>query len=182
MRPLHNVLHATIVLSLIGLITGCANVQAPLPPSLELPKPPNDLRAVRKGNRVFLYWSVPAQTLDRQRIRHPGPTRICRSLDLPMKTCGTPVGNLATIPSNPTGSQAATPFSDALPPEFEQQNLARLASYAVEAMNPHARSAGLSNEVQVPLVPTLPPPANFHAELSSKGIALTWDCETLPPE
>src|SRR6476660_10107733 len=97
MRPRHNFL-AAVALSFICLLTGCASMQAPLPPSLELPKPPNDLRAVRKGDRVYLYWSVPVQTVDRQNVRKPGPTRICRSLESPMKSCGSPVGNVAAPP------------------------------------------------------------------------------------
>jgi hypothetical protein len=182
MRPLPNPLRAIAAFTLLCLLTGCASVQAPLPPSLELPKPANDLRAVRKGDRVYLYWSVPTQTMDRQRLRRPGPTRICRSLDLPMKSCGTPVGKVASSLKSVTETQAEATFTDTLPPELEQQNPTRLARYAIEAMNLHARSAGLSNQVQVPLVPTSPPPANFRAELSSKGAILTWDCGTPPAE
>lgn len=155
-------------------------MQAPLPPSLELPKPPNDLRAVRKGDRVYLYWSVPVQTVDRQNVRKPGPTRICRSLEAPMKECGVPVGNVAALPKATSASDQEATFVDTLPRELEEQNPTRLASYAVDAMNLHARSAGLSNQVQVALVPTLPPPANFRAEVTAKGVVLTWDCETPP--
>jgi len=34
------------------LFTACATMGPPQPPSLELAKPPTDLRAVRKGDRV----------------------------------------------------------------------------------------------------------------------------------
>lgn len=179
MRPLPNLLRAMVAFALLSLLTGCASIQSPLPPSLELPKPPNDLRAVRKGNRVYLYWSVPTQTMDRQRVRHPGPTRICRSLDSPMKTCGTAVGNLVGLPVT-SASKPEASFVDTLPSDLQQQNPALLANYAVEAMNLHARSAGLSNQVQAPLVPTLPPPSNFRVEVASKGVLLTWDCEAVP--
>src|SRR4030088_441429 len=66
---------------LLAFLTGCASVGPPLPPSLELPKPPNDLGAQRKGDRVLLTWTVPSVTTDRQRVRRPGPTWICRGLD-----------------------------------------------------------------------------------------------------
>jgi len=118
--------------------------------------------------------------MDRQRVRHPGPTRVCRSLDVPMKVCGTPVGNLTALSVNTFAPKPQANFVDTLPTDLGQQNPTRLASYAVEAMNLHARSAGLSNQVLVPLVPTLSPPANFRAELSSKGVSLSWDCETPP--
>jgi hypothetical protein len=170
----------SIALALAALLAGCASMQAPLPPSLELPKPPNDLRAVRKGDYVYLSWSVPVQTVDRQNVRKPGPTRICRSLESPMKSCGAPVGNVGALPKAALASNQEATFVDIMPLDLEQQNPTRLASYAVEAMNLHARSAGLSNQVQVPLVPTLPPPANFRAEVTAKGVVLSWDC-TAPP-
>jgi fibronectin type 3 domain-containing protein len=182
MRPLPNPLRAILPFALLWMLAGCASIQSPLPPSLELPKPPTDLRAVRKGHRVYLYWTVPGQTMDRQRVRHPGPTRICRNIESPMKACGNPVGNLAAVALNPSGPKPEASFVDTLPAELEQQNPTRLVTYAVEAMNLHARSAGLSNQVQVPLVSTLPPPANFRAEIASKGVVLTWDCEIPPAE
>ena len=36
------------------MLTACATIGPPQPPSLELPKPPADLRATRKGDRVLL--------------------------------------------------------------------------------------------------------------------------------
>ncbi len=38
------------------------------------------------------------------------------------------------------------------------------------------RSAGLSNQVRVPLAPTLPPPDDFRVEVTPEGIVLTWSC------
>lgn len=180
MKSARHLSDACAVFLLAGLLAGCASVQAPLPPSLELPKPPSDLRAVRKGDRVYLFWSVSMQTMDRKSVRHPGPTRVCRSLEALMSTCGTPIGyiNFAANPtplkSSPTNPQAA--FVDSLSPDLQQQNPTRMVTYAVEALNLHARSAGLSNQVRVPLAPTLPPPANFRAEVTSDGVVLTWDC------
>jgi hypothetical protein len=168
------------MLALVGLLGGCANIQAPLPPGLELPRPPNDLRAVRKGDRVYLFWSVPTQTIDHQSVRRPGPTRVCRSLATPMDSCGTPVGNLVPVASSEgqkPGVNAARPeatFVDTLPRELEEQNPDRMVTYAVEALNREARSAGLSNRVQVALAPTLPPPANFSAEVTGTGVLLRW--------
>ena len=74
------------------MVTACATIGPPQPPSLELPKPPKDLRATRKGDRVILTWTVPNVTTDRKTIRNPGPTRICRGLDPKLTQCGVPVG------------------------------------------------------------------------------------------
>jgi hypothetical protein len=170
---------ACAIFLLAVLLAGCASVQAPLPPALELPKPPTDLRAVRKGDRVYLFWSAPPQTMDRQNVRHQGPTRICRSLEVLMSACGMPVGNVTAAASPETSATHSTPqanFVDTLPPELLQQDPTRMVTYAVEALNLHARSAGLSNQVPVPLAPTLPPPANFRTTVTADGVVLTWEC------
>ena len=52
-------------------------------------------------------------------------------------------------------------------------------TYAVEVTNDRGRSAGLSNRVQVPAAPTLPPPAGFAAQVTADGILLSWT--PLPP-
>jgi hypothetical protein len=122
--------------------------------------------------------------MDRQSVRHLGPARICRSLEAPMKECGTPVGNAAPSPkeARPAAVKAEARFTDTLPRELQQQNPTRLATYTVEVLNLHARSAGLSNQVQVALAPTLPPPPNFRAEVTARGVVLTWDCQPAPAE
>ena len=179
MKSAHHLPGTAAVFLLAGLLGGCASIQAPLPPSLELPKPPTDLRAIRKGDRVYLFWTVPAQTVDRQNVRRPGPTRICRSLEMLMSSCGAPVGNVEPDTSvgepKPVARSQAN-FVDTLPPELQQQNPTRLVTYAVEALNLHARSAALSNQVHVALAPTLPPPASFRADVTADGVALTWEC------
>ena len=175
-------LPSLLITSATLLLAGCASVQAPLPPSLELPKPPNDLRSVRKGNRVYLFWSVPTQTIDRETVRQQGPTRICRSLEPLMSTCGTPVGNVphaspAELKKGAAGNlypQAS--FVDVLPSDLQQKNANRMITYGVEALNGNARSAGLSNQVHVLLAPTLPPPANFHAAVTADGVEVSWEC------
>jgi hypothetical protein len=59
---------STVKLLALGaplMFAACATIGPPQPPSLELPKPPSDLRAVRKGDRVILTWSAPSVTTDR---------------------------------------------------------------------------------------------------------------------
>src|SRR5437660_2862874 len=95
-------LRGLLVMSLIWA-TGCASIGPPLPPSLELPHPPSDLRAARKADRVTLTWTVPARTTDRQSVRYLGRTRICRSVDTALKQCEPSVGEAAS--ANPTSTR-----------------------------------------------------------------------------
>jgi len=162
------------------LLSSCAQTGPPLPPSLELPRPPSDLRAIRKGNSVTLTWSEPTLTTDRQAVRYLGPTMICRTLEAEMPTCGNPAV-IVPPPSQQTGPQKSQPkpptpqrYTDALPPNAETGNPGAEFTYAIEVLNRNARGAGLSNRVHVPAIETLPAPDDPAAALTPDGVVLTW--------
>lgn len=170
------------------LLVGCAQTGPPLPPSLELPKPPSDLRASRKGNHVTLTWSEPTLTTDRKSVRYIGPTLICRTLDSEITTCGNPV---ATLPAPPAAALQPPPkksaaqkansphpplqtYVDTLPATLLREDASAEVTYAVEVVNRNARGGGLSNRVHVPAVVTLPPPDDLTAQLTGDGVVLNW--------
>jgi len=164
----------------LGMV-GCAAIGPPRPPSLELPKPPSDLRAARKGDKVVLTWSVPALTTDHQAARNLGPTRICRGSEMVLKECGTPVGEAAPPPKPVSGNKTSKQkisgsYSDTLPDALltAADGSGNSATYAVETLNAKGRGAGLSNQVHVALVRTLPPPPDFHSQLTGQGVVLSW--------
>ncbi len=158
------------------LLAGCAQTGPPLPPSLELPKPPTDLRASRKGNRVTLNWSEPALTTDRRSVRYLGPTLVCRGLEPEIAKCENFAAMLPPPSAAPQKSPRPTPqsYTDTLPSDMLQDNLTAEVTYAVEVLNRNARGAGLSNRVRVPAVLTLPAPGDLAAELTGDGVVLTW--------
>ena len=168
-------------LGLVALVwlTGCASIGAPLPPSLELPRPPEDLRAARKGDKVTLTWTIPPRTMDRQRVRYLGKTNICRGLDPTLKACGTPVGEAAppadfARKNEPGGQKLTASYIDILPLDLLPHNTFGSATYAVEVLNEDRRAAGLSNQVHVPLAETLPAPTDFSARVTAQGVVLEW--------
>jgi fibronectin type 3 domain-containing protein len=61
-----------------------------------------------------------------------------------------------------------------LPTDLLQQHPTAVANYAVETLNDRDRSAGLSNQIAVPLAPTLPAPTALEARATAEGIVLTW--------
>src|SRR3954464_7265506 len=69
---------AALLLLLTAIFLGCGTPGAPQPPSLRVPKPVDDLQAVRKGDVVYLRWTVPTETTDGQGVKGLGATRICR--------------------------------------------------------------------------------------------------------
>jgi hypothetical protein len=160
------------------MVSACATIGPPLPPSLDLPKSPSDLRAVRKGDRVTLTWSAPSVTTDRQTIRSMGPTRICRGTETVLTQCRTPVGEAAaqlspgTTPSSK--QKVARSYTDSLSAQIQSDNPSGFITYAIEVLNAGGRGAGLSNEVRVSLVRTLPPPQDFAARVTGQGVVLTW--------
>src|SRR5512146_662231 len=95
-------------LLLLGTLLGCGTPGVPLPPSLDLPQPVQDLRASRKGDTVTLMWTVPQETTDRTtvRLRHLGPTHVCRSLTVGMTQCTEQVAQVDT-PSLVGAAEAA---------------------------------------------------------------------------
>jgi hypothetical protein len=167
------------------LLASCAQTGAPMPPSLELPKPPSDLRATRKGNRVILSWSEPTLTTDHQTVRSLGPTLICRGAAPEMTACGNPV---ETIPPSTTlqkSSQKSQPtpqtYIDTLPASAQSQNSDAEITYAVEVLNRNARGAGVSNRVRVPAIATMSAPNDLAATLTANGVLLTWTASSAPP-
>jgi hypothetical protein len=173
---------------LLATLAGCASVGIPRPPSLDLPVPVTDLTATRKGNQVYLSWTVPTQNTDHESVRHAGVTRVCRNLDGPVADCAAPVQQLATLlpPIYSKRSKPATPtpkvraaYTDELSQPLLSNNPASRIFYAVSALSEGGRSAGLSNSVDVPAALALPAPADFRAEVTTDGVVLTWTA--LPP-
>jgi len=159
-----------MALALLATVS-CGTPGAPMPPSLELPRPVTDLTAVRKGDKVMLAWTSPGQTTDATNIKRAGKTRVCRSVQAALNDCGQPVGTLSGAQAPAT---AAVSFTDVLPKPLQEQNPTASATYAVEALNDHGRSAGLSNQVRVTTAPTLPPPPDFNAQVTPEGPVLMW--------
>src|SRR5271156_6418740 len=134
------------------LLGGCAQTGPPLPPSLELPKPPSDLRASRKGSRVTLNWSEPTLTTDRQTVRFLGPTLVCRSAQPEITVCGNAVAVAQPLPtsaqkpasrkSKPQKADAPRPapltYVDILPANALLEDPSAELTYAVEVLNRNA--------------------------------------------
>src|SRR5271166_6039626 len=159
------------------MFTACATIQAPEPPSLDLPKPPSDLRASRKGDRVTLTWTVPTVTTDRETIRSLGPTRICRGVG-ELKECGTPIAEAPAQPRAAAGQSSKkkqeSSYTDTIPTQIESDSPGTFLAYAVEVLNRDGRGAGISNAVRVSQARTLPPPRDFQARVTGQGIVLSW--------
>ena len=176
-----------------GLLTlafcACGTPGAPQPPSLNLAIPVNDLIASRRGNKVDLEWTLPGRNTDRTNIKHNPVTRICRREGATlMATCDSVAEVEPPTPRAPQKEKHGPPpgevrihYADTLPQQLELSNPAGFVMYAVEAVNARGRSAGLSNQVAVPLVPVIAAPDKVSAEVSADGVHVSWS-GAAPPQ
>jgi hypothetical protein len=139
MRPKLFILALTT--GLCAVCIGCASTGPPLPPSLELPKPPNDLRATRRGDRVSLVWTVPSQTTDRQSVRYLGPARICRGVGVPLTQCEPPVGEAPKLQADiltlqAEGKKVPQEYVDLLPSALMKANPLAMATVRGRGLQP----------------------------------------------
>src|SRR5215469_13553883 len=104
-------------LLLPALFASCGSPGVPFPPSLELARPITDLHAFRKGDQVFLTWTLPTQTTERQNLRHGGVVNICRTIDTAITRCGTSVAQIPfqRVPRNVPANQKTTTYIDRAP-------------------------------------------------------------------
>ncbi len=173
------------VLAVAGL-SGCGTPGAPQLPSLQLARPVEDLTATRVGNRVELDWTLPSKNTDRTLVKHIPETRICRRAGVTLMSACTMVAEVPTPKAQPQpkqkGQQQPEPvrlhYVDTLPPELGLENPAGFVTYAVEEMNSKGRSAGLSNQVPIPVAPTIPAPEEISARVSGEGVTVSWSGPT----
>ncbi len=176
----------------LTLVTGCGTPGAPQPPSLQLPQIPQDLAAIRKGQRVLLTWTTPRNTTDGEALRHPAATRICRSPAYAAPELQTMQGCRDSVGEAPPGGGAdnvgsgktapKSSYVDSLPPISLSRSAPQWVTYAIESANTRGRSAGLSNQVKVSLAPALAAPRNLGAGMTAEGIVISWSGEAaIPP-
>jgi hypothetical protein len=210
---LRNTICVRLIATALVLLISCATPGPPQPPSLDLAKPPNDLRASRTGAIVTLTWTEPTETTDRARVRRDWGVRVCRIIEHALTTpvearvpqtlqnCdggesssgawGRPIrrpDNVAEVcssqkegtsswylfePERAGGKQTAV-YCEGLRGQYEEDNPAGAAKYAVEILNAHERGAGYSNVERVPLAPTPDSPSDLHAEAGKRGILISW--------
>jgi hypothetical protein len=179
-----------IFLAGIASILGCAACGTPGAvqlPSLNLARPAEDLTASRKGDKVTLEWTLPSKNTDRTlvQLKHLGDTLICRQLGTELMTSCHQVGQVAP-PKGPQRKKGEPEQkirmtgTDTLPKQMEDDNPSGFATYAVEIMNSRDRSGGLSNQVTIPLAPTIAPPPQVSADVSSDGVRVSWSGAVIP--
>lgn len=157
-----------VALALGMTLVGCGTPGAPMPPSLKLPAPVNNLVASRTGDVVSLTWTMPRKTTDKLLIAGNVPVRVCRKEG--SGPCQSVPGELSFAPD------AQASFSESLLAGLASGS-PRGLSYFVELRNSKGRSAGLSNGATVLAGAAPPAVQGLSAEMRKQGVMLRWNTE-----
>jgi hypothetical protein len=152
-------------LAATAALAGCGMPGAPLPPSLNLPVPVNDLSAVRTGGQVALAWTMPAKTTDKVLLKGNITVRVCRD-----DSASTHCSVAATLQLAPKSDAS---FTDTFPSQLAA-GPPRVLNYSVELVNRKGRSAGLSNTAAVLAGEAPPAIENLTAQMRKDGVLLHW--------
>lgn len=156
-----------VAIAVCACMAGCGTPGAPQPPSLQLARPVSDLAATRVGDTVTLTWTAPRETTDGVAIRHPGVTEICRQSNVILMVTCSPIAHL------PAAAGPSQTYQDVLPPQLQAHDPSGFVTYAVETENDRGRSAGLSNQIRVPLAPTIAAPNAPSARIAADAIEVS---------
>ena len=138
-----------LVLSI--LLTGCGYVGDPLPPALNIPEKVIDLRAVQRGGKIIVDFTIPVRTTEGLLIKQLGPPDL--------EIGGKPV----EAPSDK--GHVEVPAKDWIGQD---------AVVRVRINNARGRYSDWSNTVTLSVVPPLEPPSDLLAKSDPQGVRLTW--------
>jgi len=165
----------SVLLLICGLVA-CGSPGAPLPPSLNIPKPVHDLQAARKSDVVILSWTSPQQTTDGALVGKGGKVIVRRALEnQPAEV----VRELPLPPASKSDQGQSANFKESLA-GLIASGANDFASYTVEVTNSLGKGGGISNRVVVPLAVTPPAPAGVLVRVVPEGVSITWTQSRLP--
>jgi len=153
------------VFAAASALAGCGMPGAPLPPSLNLAVPVNDLSAVRTGDQVAISWTMPAKTTDKVLLKGNITVRVCRN-----ESASTRCSIATTLQLAPKSDAS---FTDTLPSQLAAGS-PRPLTYFVELVNRKGRSAGLSNSAEILAGEAPPAIENLTAQMRNNGVFLRW--------
>ena len=154
---------------LLFLAAGCGYVGDPLPPALNIPVAVQDLRAVERGDRIVILFTIPALTTEALGLKSVGAV------------------DLRVGPSFGSDFDTGRWEAAAKPVEVERREPGETsvetpaAAWAgkevilgVRLANAKGRWSAWSNFVPLSVVPPVATPANFAAESIPEGVRLRW--------
>ena len=156
---------ASTLFIISALLSGCGYVGDPLPPALNIPERVSDLRAVQRGDRIIVDYTLPTLTTEGLPIRKGtavelriGPTAEPFEIDRWAATA------LTVEPQEKGHAEAPA-----------RNWYGREVVVGVRMVTDQDRASEWSNLVTISVAPPLTTPANVRAVPHPKGIRLTWE-------
>lgn len=134
------------------LLCGCAYVGDPLPPALNIPEKITDLRAVQRGDRILIDFTIPQLTTEGLPVRKLG------GVDLRIGSTAVPVQGVSASVQIPSARDW-----------YDQEVIVR-----VRLLNSNGRPSDWSNLVTLAVTQPLATPADLSVSSHAKGVAVTW--------
>jgi len=166
---------AALIVALLASI-GCGQPSIPLPPSLNLPRPVENLTAQRTGDTVTLHWTMPKETTDKLPLKGPVQAEIwfydIRQFYGCHSDCSYDLHSLRRIAVQSFAPASQASFTYTLP---AQANYAG-QFWSVRLLNKAGRFAGIPLVGSVETIggPAVPTPAAVTVTSTAAGVHLTW--------
>jgi hypothetical protein len=136
-------------------LASCGYVGDPLPPSLQIPPPVQDLRVEERGAQIFIHFTLPGAATD------GAPFRSLRSVELQAGSQDLPVPMPEPGPTEIT--EPAAPW------------VGQTLEFRVRSQGPSGRWSDWSASVSIQVVTPLDPPSHVTATDTAQGVQLSWD-------
>lgn len=164
---------AFILLAIAVCLAGCGVPGAPQPPSLEVPKPINDLQATRRAGTVLLTWTEPTETTDGELIRKAGKMVVTRAASQagPFQT----VSEMPLQPALSEKQRAKASATDNIVSLIADPAAPDFLFYRVSSVSRRENTSLPSNLVSVPTVITAAPPQTVTLALAPRGVTVSFE-------
>ncbi len=150
-------------------LTGCGYVGEPLPPALNIPLAVTNLRAVQRGDKLLIDFTIPPRTTEGLEVED------LRDVELRVGPGGAPPFQIdrwaATARRMDVDQKSGGEVTVAVPAGAWANQEVFLA---VRAQGSKKRWSGWSNIVALSVVPAVPTPSGVVAEATAGGVRLTW--------
>jgi hypothetical protein len=153
-------LRTILLAATLAWLCSCGFVGEPLPPTPNIPRQVTDLRAMQRGAKIIVDFTIPPLTTDGLILKQVG------NVDLQIGDKPVPVTVTNTGPVH-----TETPARDWIGQE---------PNVRVRIGNGRERYSNWSNYVTVAVIEPLEPPMDVKAEADPKGVRLTWKPEKRP--
>jgi len=153
-------------------LSGCGYVGEPLPPALNIPAKVTDLRAIERGDKLVIQFTIPALTTDGMVLSRLGPLELragpAAEGPFAIESWAAQARLLETGATQPGAVQLEVPA---------REWVGREVIVGVRVSNRKGRFGEWSNLVVLPVVPPLARLAAPQAQATPGGVHLSWQAQ-----